>query len=42
MNDLPKLKIHLFGKHKVGKTALRNKIISGNDYQKEKIETTKS
>ena len=41
MNDLPTLKIHLFGKHKVGKTALRNKIISENDYQKDKIEPTK-
>ena len=37
MNDLPTLKIHLFGKDKVGKTTLRNKIISGN----ENIESTK-
>ena len=41
MNDLPTLKVYLFGKEKVGKTSLRNKIISGNDYQKKEIEPTK-
>ena len=41
MNDLPTLKIYLFGKQKVGKTALRNKIIPENDSQKEENKPTK-